>query len=179
MFRSSYPEWHTKRFAVPTTARISSNTQIARSRYLRYQVDPCKDHRRYLPCSRTWSGGECKSHQANFIISLHLVRLCCPLTWLFADTMESNWPVTDATGVRRIAQAVIFGLGSMFNHSAQHQNVVWERDTARMIVTYRALRDIQAGEELCGFRNLARCSGDAVVNLVRHIVRKPPNIRGC
>jgi hypothetical protein len=37
----------------------------------------------------------------------------------------------------------------MFNHSTQDQNVVWERDTSRLMITYRALRDIQAGEELC------------------------------
>lgn len=37
----------------------------------------------------------------------------------------------------------------MFNHSTHDQNVVWERDTERLIITYRALRDIPAGEELC------------------------------
>jgi SET domain-containing protein len=37
----------------------------------------------------------------------------------------------------------------MFNHSTQEQNVVWERDAARLIITYRASRDIAAGEELC------------------------------
>lgn len=36
----------------------------------------------------------------------------------------------------------------MFNHKHE-QNVVWERDTKRLIITYRAARDIQAGEELC------------------------------
>ena len=37
----------------------------------------------------------------------------------------------------------------MFNHSTQDQNVVWDRDTSRLMITYRAIRDIQAGEELC------------------------------
>ena len=37
----------------------------------------------------------------------------------------------------------------MFNHSNQNQNVVWDRDPERLIVTYRALRDIPVGEELC------------------------------
>ncbi|KAF2272714.1 protein methyltransferase [Westerdykella ornata] len=46
-------------------------------------------------------------------------------------------------------QALILGLGSMFNHSTHSQNVVWERDIVRQIVTYRALRDIAEGEELC------------------------------
>ncbi|KAH7125380.1 hypothetical protein B0J11DRAFT_435012 [Dendryphion nanum] len=60
-----------------------------------------------------------------------------------------NWPTKDQAGIKRTAQAVILGLGSMFNHSSQEQNVVWERDTERLIVTYLALRDIPAGEELC------------------------------
>lgn len=63
--------------------------------------------------------------------------------------MYSNWPTVDADGVRKVAQAVILGLGSMFNHSTRDQNVVWERDSDRLIMTYRALRDIEAGEELC------------------------------
>ncbi|KAF2266685.1 protein methyltransferase [Lojkania enalia] len=60
-----------------------------------------------------------------------------------------NWPTTVPTGQPRTTQAVIFGLGSMFNHSTQNQNIVWERDTRLQIITYRALRDIEAGEELC------------------------------
>ncbi|KAH7085123.1 hypothetical protein BKA63DRAFT_11417 [Paraphoma chrysanthemicola] len=59
-----------------------------------------------------------------------------------------NWPTTDSKNARTTAQAVIFGLGSMFNHKHE-QNVVWERDTKRLIITYRAARDIRAGEELC------------------------------
>lgn len=61
----------------------------------------------------------------------------------------SNWPIVDSKGNSKVAQAVIFGLGSMFNHSTQNQNIAWERDTDRLIITYRALRDIPAGEELC------------------------------
>ncbi|KAF1921767.1 hypothetical protein BDU57DRAFT_467569, partial [Ampelomyces quisqualis] len=60
-----------------------------------------------------------------------------------------NWPCVDSTGNKKPAQAVVFGLGSMFNHSTQDQNVVWERDESRLIITYRAWRNIQAGEELC------------------------------
>lgn len=37
----------------------------------------------------------------------------------------------------------------MFNHSTAQQNVGWERDTKNLLVTYIALRDIKAGEELC------------------------------
>lgn len=46
-------------------------------------------------------------------------------------------------------QAVVFGLGSMFNHSTMHQNVGWDRDVKNLLVTYKTLRDIRAGEELC------------------------------
>ncbi|KAF2013839.1 protein methyltransferase [Aaosphaeria arxii CBS 175.79] len=60
-----------------------------------------------------------------------------------------NWPIVDKDGQKKVAQAVIFGLGSMFNHSLQDQNVVWERDAERLIVTYRTLHDVKAGEELC------------------------------
>lgn len=37
----------------------------------------------------------------------------------------------------------------MFNHSSSEQNVSWERDLQSRCVIYRALRDIEAGEELC------------------------------
>lgn len=58
-----------------------------------------------------------------------------------------NWPSTTQPG--STTQAVVFGLGSMFNHSARHQNVGWTRDLERQVIVYRALRDIAAGEELC------------------------------
>ena len=41
----------------------------------------------------------------------------------------------------------------MFNHAVD-QNVGWERDTDRLLVTYRSLRDISAGEELCKYSHL-------------------------
>lgn len=46
-------------------------------------------------------------------------------------------------------QAIIFGLGSMFNHSTRYQNVGWERDLKNKVITYLTLRDIKEGEELC------------------------------
>lgn len=46
-------------------------------------------------------------------------------------------------------QAIILGLGSMFNHSHLHQNVGWTRDVDKLVITYRTLRDVPAGEELC------------------------------
>ncbi|RFU36104.1 hypothetical protein B7463_g167, partial [Scytalidium lignicola] len=46
-------------------------------------------------------------------------------------------------------QAVVLGLGSMFNHSSLHQNVGWERDLTNLLITYTTLRDIRTGEELC------------------------------
>ncbi|KAL2073190.1 hypothetical protein VTL71DRAFT_10514 [Oculimacula yallundae] len=70
-----------------------------------------------------------------------------------------NWPYTpptgtstqgaDATKLPATTQAVILGLGSMFNHSTMHQNVGWDRDVKNLLVTYITLRDIKAGEELC------------------------------
>lgn len=60
-----------------------------------------------------------------------------------------NWPTVDSTQQRKqVSQAVIFGLGSMFNHS-RDQNVGWRRDERAQLITYRALRDIGPGEELC------------------------------
>ena len=46
-------------------------------------------------------------------------------------------------------QAVVLGLGSVFNHSGKDQNVVWARDVHSQTVVYRAARHISAGEELC------------------------------
>lgn len=46
-------------------------------------------------------------------------------------------------------QAVILGLGSLFNHSKYRQNVGWTRDLENQLVTYKAIRDIKKGEELC------------------------------
>lgn len=40
------------------------------------------------------------------------------------------------------------GLGSLFNHSTLNQNVGWERNLVAQCITYRALRDVRAGEEL-------------------------------
>ncbi|GAB1741308.1 hypothetical protein NU219Hw_g6547t1 [Hortaea werneckii] len=61
-----------------------------------------------------------------------------------------NWPMTDpASGRPKKTQAVILGLGSMFNHSTEDQNVGWKRDLENELVVYRALRDVKEGEELC------------------------------
>ena len=48
-------------------------------------------------------------------------------------------------------QAVVLGLGSMFNHSSNpyRQNVAWMRDSQRQVVVYTSLRHIERGEELC------------------------------
>ena len=46
-------------------------------------------------------------------------------------------------------QALALGLGSLFNHSRLRQNVGWKRDIPNTCIVYTALRDIQAGEELC------------------------------
>ena len=71
----------------------------------------------------------------------------------------SNWPYTPPTSENgesngsktppTTTQAIILGLGSMFNHSKLHQNVGWERDLKNHLVTYSTLKDIKKGEELC------------------------------
>jgi hypothetical protein len=48
-----------------------------------------------------------------------------------------------------LSQALALGLGSMFNHSQIHQNVVWTRNPDAQCITYTALGDIAPGEELC------------------------------
>ncbi|KAF2166958.1 hypothetical protein M409DRAFT_23004 [Zasmidium cellare ATCC 36951] len=63
-----------------------------------------------------------------------------------------NWPLPSPTSNKpstTTTQAVVLGLGSMFNHSAAHQNVGWTRDLEREVVVYTALRDVAEGEELC------------------------------
>ena len=37
----------------------------------------------------------------------------------------------------------------MFNHSHLRQNVGWTRDVDKLVIVYRTLRDVEAGEELC------------------------------
>jgi hypothetical protein len=71
----------------------------------------------------------------------------------------SNWPIVTQDGNKAVAQAVIFGLGSMFNH-ARNPNIGWTRDLDLQVVTYRALRLINKGEELCKFRIRTRISVD-------------------
>lgn len=53
------------------------------------------------------------------------------------------------TGKHTTTQAVVLGLGSMFNHSTARPNVGWERDLSKTCMRYFALQDIRAGEELC------------------------------
>lgn len=69
-----------------------------------------------------------------------------------------------------MTQAVILGLGSMFNHSSHSQNVGWERDLKKEVVVYKALRDIQAGEELCKWAN--RVDTDHVLCRKRNVKNK-------
>lgn len=37
----------------------------------------------------------------------------------------------------------------MFNHSTDAQNVTWTRDVSNECIIYKALRDIEIGDELC------------------------------
>ncbi|KAH8602148.1 hypothetical protein B0O99DRAFT_680292 [Bisporella sp. PMI_857] len=67
--------------------------------------------------------------------------------WPYMPTAKA--PEGNLKGRVTMTQAIIFGLGSMFNHSGLNQNVVWERDLRNLLITYSTLRDIKAGEELC------------------------------
>ncbi|MCJ1433638.1 hypothetical protein MMC27_003001 [Xylographa pallens] len=62
-----------------------------------------------------------------------------------------NWPYQDhRTGKECKTQAVVLGLGSLFNHDSSHgQNVGWRRNLKSQSIIYTALRDIDVGEELC------------------------------
>lgn len=61
-----------------------------------------------------------------------------------------NWPLPDRLSQKMLkTQAVVLGLGSMFNHSTRRQNIGWTRDLENEVIIYRALRDIDQGEELC------------------------------
>jgi len=44
---------------------------------------------------------------------------------------------------------VVFGIGSLFNHSLRQQNVGWMRDVSKGVVIYRTLQDVKKGDELC------------------------------
>ncbi|KAI9815021.1 MAG: hypothetical protein M1827_002864 [Pycnora praestabilis] len=63
---------------------------------------------------------------------------------------SSNWPYRDeVTGKVATTQAVVLGLGAMFNHSSHDQNVGWKRNIEGGTIIYTSLRDIKMGEELC------------------------------
>lgn len=100
------------------------------------------------------------TYQEHSSVQLHLVCIHHMMTLFGLKKLSScsNWPYTPsveekakANGVKppTMTQAVILGLGSMFNHSNLYQNVGWERDLDKQLITYTALRDIKAGEELC------------------------------
>jgi len=72
--------------------------------------------------------------------------------------LYSNWPYSPPSNTSQSneskqppiqTQALILGLGSMFNHSTMYQNVGWDRDIKNLLITYTTLRDIKEGEELC------------------------------
>ncbi|KAI9785751.1 MAG: hypothetical protein M1839_008768 [Geoglossum umbratile] len=86
----------------------------------------------------------------------------CPVIVFGVDENESfvrhtqllqytyNWPYRNKeTGQITTTQALVLGLGSMFNHSRINQNVVWERDVDNQVIRYTALCDIASGRELC------------------------------
>src|ERR1700712_2566382 len=82
------------------------------------------------------------------MITPHWIKLIVYSNWPYtppAKDIQSNSSKTLPVQT----QALILGLGSMFNHSTLHQNVGWERDLKNLLITYTTLRDINEGEELC------------------------------
>ena len=74
-----------------------------------------------------------------------------PLILSLLLTIFSNWPMPNDGVGRQVknTQAVIFGIGSMFNHSARGQNVGWTRNVEKKVVIYKTLQEVKEGEELC------------------------------
>ena len=113
--------------------------------------------------------GEEQAHHQDYIGSLYVVRCSfyIPLTHhlpkpplLTFPTMPpplqthptlthhpSYWP--SPTSPSTLTHALALGLGPVFNHSLHTQNIGWTRDIPTTTITYVALRDIRAGEELC------------------------------
>lgn len=93
----------------------------------------------------------CTTIRSKFSVRCHVSHSCL--------NFDSNWPYVPKSpqndtqnGLKTqptTTQAVVFGLGSMFNHSTFQQNVGWERDLKNLLITYTTLRDIEKGEELC------------------------------
>jgi len=63
------------------------------------------------------------------------------------DSYTYSWP--DPSDPKRRTQAIVLGLGSLFNHSERDQNVGWTRSIEHQTLTYIALRDIDPDQELC------------------------------
>ena len=103
-----------------------------------------------MPCPCVGYKGKWEPHKSNVVVSLHLVSFVPSNRHGQIPIIQcrSNWPCMSENGEVLMTQAVVFGLGSMFNHS-RDQNVGWERDVEKQVVTYIALRAIKAGEELC------------------------------
>lgn len=120
-----------------------------RPRRLRDRSNRFRHNNRHLPRPHPLPARQ-RPRIPNIPIPLLLVRLLpTPLESPCQPSNLSNWPVRQSNGSTVTQQAIIFGLGSMFNHSARGQNVLWTRDLAREVVVYTAGRDIAAGEELC------------------------------
>ncbi|RDW91525.1 hypothetical protein BP5796_02690 [Coleophoma crateriformis] len=69
--------------------------------------------------------------------------------WPYTPPQPTDGSTNQDTKTPTTTQAVILGLGSMFNHSTMRQNVGWRRDVKNLLMTYMTLRDVREGEELC------------------------------
>ncbi len=52
------------------------------------------------------------------------------------------WPILSST------HAIVLGFGSIYNHS-DNNNATWTTDLNRNCYIFRAIKDIQPGEEIC------------------------------
>jgi hypothetical protein len=91
------------------------------------------------------------SERQIFITTHSKISCTCFVGPSCPDISRSNWPLPAAEGSKtpRKTQAVVFGIGSLFNHSLRQQNVGWMRDVSKGVVIYRTLQDVKKGDELC------------------------------
>jgi len=137
------------------TPRISHSIHInlphCRPRHLRDASDPRRHHNRHISSDRPRVGRIQYPHPAHKPPPLQLVTHLTHYLRLAPDIFpppHSNWPIRVGNGKTELCQAFVLGLGNMFNHSFQRQNVGWKRDLDAQVVVYTALKDIEAGQEL-------------------------------
>jgi len=95
--------------------------------------------------SGVFSTGEIKCGE--IIETCHHIPLTQPFNEIdkYLQTYLFSWPKINPTHT-----TVALGYGSIYNHSTE-PNITWETDEESNLFVFKAIRDIQAGEELCSF----------------------------